>query len=337
MNMKAAVWTNYGPPEVLQIDEIAKPVQKKDEILVRIHSTTVNVGDVWARDFKKFTPRSFSMPGFLWLPTRFFFGLTRPKLKVLGSEFAGTVEAVGVDVSRFAPGDRVFGYRGASMGANAEYLSVPADSAVAAMPAGLTFEEAAGIPYGALMALGLLRKTGLKPGQKILINGASGGIGSAAVQLAKRQFGAEVTGVCSTSKMEYVRSLGADHVVDYTREDFTQRGERYDVVLDILGVAAFAQVKAALTETGRFVLASFKTRHLLQMLRTTRSRGKKVICAMASESADDLQTVRELVEAGVIKTFTDKRYPLDQAAEAHRYVESGGKRGSVVITIKEQS
>ena len=331
--MKATVWTDYGPPEVLRVGEIPKPAPKKNEIRIRIHAATVNVGDVWARDFRKFTPRSFSMPGFLWLPSRLFFGLYRPRLNVLGSEFAGVVEAAGEGETRFTPGDRVFGYRGANMGAHAEYLCVPEDSAVAEIPAGLNFDEAAGIPYGALMALGLLRKAGLQPGQKILINGASGGIGSAAVQLAKRHFGVEVTGTCSPAKIDYVRSLGADHVLDYTREDFTQRSARYDVVLDILGKADFARVKHSLTERGIFLLASFKTRHLLQMLRTSLFGNRKVICAMASETAEDLQTIKELAEAGKIKAFIDRHYPFDQIADAHRYVESGRKQGSVVVAV----
>ena len=228
--MKAIVWTQYGPPEVLQLQEMAKPVPKDNEILIRVRATTVGVGDIWARNFKRFNPSTFSMPGILWLPARLFFGFNKPRLKLLGAEFAGEVETVGKDVSKFSSGDRVFGYRGQNMGSNAEYLSTSADGTVALMPSNMSYEEAVGIPYGALIALGLLRQINLQPGQKILINGASGGIGSAAVQLAKHHFGAEVTGVCSTAKTDYVKSLGADNVIDYTQEDFAQSGETYDVI-----------------------------------------------------------------------------------------------------------
>lgn len=207
---------------------------------------------------------------------------------------------------------------------------------MALKPTNMTYEEAAAVPYGGIMTSSLLRKVYIQDGQKVLVNGASGGIGSLAVQLAK-YYGAEVTGVCSTPRLDYVKSLGADKVVDYTREDFTQNGKRYDVIFDILGKRSFAQVKNSLTPNGRYLLASFKMRHLVQMLRTSLMGSKKVICALASEKVKDLVFLKELVEAGEIKTVIDRCYPLEQAAEAHRYVESGQKKGHVVITVGRSS
>jgi NADPH:quinone reductase-like Zn-dependent oxidoreductase len=331
--MKAIVWTKYGPPDVLKLREVAKPTPKENEILIKIHATTITVGDIWARNFREITPREFSMPGFMWLPARLYFGLRKPRLQMLGGEFAGEIEAVGQDVTRFSKGDQVFGYRGQSMGANAEFLCMPEDGSVALKPANMTYEEAAGIPYGALTALNLLRKVKIQPGQKVLVNGASGGIGSAAVQLAKSHFGAEVTGVCSTPKLEYVKYLGADQVIDYTKEDFTQNGETYDVIFDILGKSSFSHCKSSLSQNGLYLLASFKTRQLFQMLWTSMFSDKKVICALAADTAEDLIFIKELVEAGKIKAVVDKRYPMDQVAEAHRYVEAGHKKGNVVITV----
>src|SRR5512139_3599853 len=207
--MKAVVYTEYGTPDVLQIKEVDQPVPGDNEILVRVHAATVNIGDLWGRNFKEMTPSRFSMPLPLWLPAKMYFGFTKPRVHILGSEFAGEVEAAGKDVKQFKPGDQVFGYRGQSMGAYAEYLCISEDGLVAIKPASMTYEEAAAVPYGALTALSLLRKANIHPGQKVLINGASGNIGAAAVQLAK-YFGAEVTGACSTPRAEFVRTLGAD-------------------------------------------------------------------------------------------------------------------------------
>jgi NADPH:quinone reductase-like Zn-dependent oxidoreductase len=201
----------------------------------------------------------------------------------------------------------------------------------------MTYEEAATVPYGALTALSLLRKVNIQPGQKVLVNGASGGIGSAAVQLAKHHFGAEVTGVCSTPRLEFVKSLGADKVIDYTREDFTKNGETYDLVFDILGVSSFSRCKNSLKQNGIYLLASFKMKQLFQMLSTSMKGGKKVICALSSESPEDLVLIKELVEAGKIKSIIDRRYPLEQTAEAHRYVEKGYKTGSVIITVEHNN
>ncbi len=330
--MKAVVYTEYGPPDVLHLKEMEKPAPRDNEILIRNHATTVNIGDIWARNFKEITPSRFTMPLPLWLPSRIYFGFTKPSINILGSEFAGEVEAVGQGVTRFRKDDQVFGYRGQSMGANAEYLCVPENGLVAIKPANMTYEEAATVPYGALTALSLLRKVNIHRGQKVLINSASGGIGSAAVQLA-RHFGAEVTGVCGTPRLEFVKALGADKAIDYTREDFTKNGETYDLIFDILGKSSFSSCQNSLKPNGIYLLASFKMKQLFQMLWTSMRNGKKVICALSSESPEDLVLVKRLIEEGKIRSIIDRRYPLEQIAEAHRYVEKGYKTGSVIITV----
>ena len=328
--MKAIVYTQYGSPDVLQLQDVVRPAPKDNEILIRIRATSVGFGDVLARKFNTITPRSFSMPFFFWLPARLAFGLRKPRKPILGSEFAGEVEAVGKAVKRFKAGDRVFGYRGPNMGAYAEYLCMPENGIVAHKPANLTYEEAAAVPYGALTALNLLRKVRIERGQKVLINGASGGIGSYALQLAK-DFGAEVTGVCSTPRLALVKALGVDKVIDYTREDFTRNGETYDLIVDILGKTAFSRAKNSLTPNGRLLYASFKLRHLVQMAWTSRFSRRKIICALSVEKPEDLVFVRELVEAGKLKPIVDRCYPLEQAAAAHRYAETGQKAGSIVL------
>jgi NADPH:quinone reductase-like Zn-dependent oxidoreductase len=330
--MKAIVYEKFGSPEVLQLKEVKKPTPKDNEVLIRVCATTVNFGDLLARKFNTVSPRQFSMPAILWLLSRLAFGIRKPRIPILGSEFAGVIEAVGKEVTLFHEGDSVFGYRGASMGAYAEYLCMKEKGALAVKPAEMGYEEAATIPYGTIMALGLLRKLNIQPGQKVLINGASGGIGSAAVQLAK-YFGAEVTGVCGTPRLEFVKALGADKVIDYTQEDFTRNGETYDVILDILGKCSFSRCKRSLKQNGRLLYASFKMKQLFQMLWTSKIGSKKVICALSSEKAEDLVFIKELIEAGRIKSVIDRCYPMEQAAEAHRYVEDGHKRGNVVITM----
>lgn len=330
--MKAIVYTEYGTPDVLYLKEMEKPVPKDNELLIRVHAVSVNIGDIWARNFKAISPGKFSMPGLLWLPARMYFGFSKPKVNILGSEFAGQVESVGKNVKLFKPGDQVFGYRGQSMGANAEYLCVPENGLVAIKPANMTHEEAAVVPYGALTALNLLGKVNIQPRQKVLVNGASGGIGSAAVQLAK-YYGAEVTGVCGTQQLESVKALGADKVIDYTQEDFTQNGETYDLIFDIMNKSSFSKCKNSLTENGRYLLASFKMKQLFQMLWTSMIGSKKVICALSGEKIEDLLFIKELVEKGKFTSIIDKRYPLEQAADAHRYMESGHKKGKVVLTM----
>jgi NADPH:quinone reductase-like Zn-dependent oxidoreductase len=332
--MKAIVYTEYGTPDVLGLKEIAKPAPQDHEILIRNHATTVNFGDLMARNFKAISPRKFNMPLFFWIPARLALGVNQPRNHILGSEFAGEVEAVGKAVIRFKPGDPVFGYLGQNMGAYAEYFCMPENGVVAIKPAHMTYQEAAGLPYGAIMALNLLKKADLQPGQKVLINGASGGIGSAAVQIA-RHLGAEVTGVCGTPGLNFVKSLGAAKVIDYTKEDFTQNGETYDLIFDILGRSSFSRCRHSLKKNGRYLLASFKTKQLLQMLWTSRFGSQRVICALAPGSVEDLHSVKELIEAGKIKAIIDRRFPMGQAAEAHRYVEKGHKKGAVILSLDE--
>ena len=331
--MKAIVYTQYGPPDVLQLQEMAIPAPKANEILIRIEATTVNYGDLIARYFSNISPREFNMPMPLLLPARIAFGFRKPKKPILGSEFAGEVAATGHEVTRFKVGDQVFGYLGQNMGAYAEYRCMPEDGTVATKPGNMTYAEATAVPYGAIMALNILRKVDLQPGQKVLVNGASGSIGSAALQLARSHFGAHVTGVCSTPRVAFVKSLGADRVVDYTKEDFTQNGETYDLILDILGKSSFSRCQNSLKQHGVYLLASFKTKQLFQMLWTSMIGGKRVICALANDKFEDLEFIKELVEAGKITTSIDRCYPLEQAAEAHRYVETGQKKGNVIITI----
>lgn len=333
--MKAILCTKYGPPEVLELREVEKPAPGEHEILIRVYATTVNYGDIIARNFKNVSPREFNMLFLFWFLARISLGLRKPKTQILGSEFAGEIEATGKAVMRFKAGDRVFGYLGQSMGAYAEYLCMPENGVLAIIPAGMTYEDAANVPYGAIMALSLLKKANLRPGQKVLVNGASGGIGSAAVQLARFHFGAEVTGVCGTPRLEFVRSLGADQVIDYSKTDFTRNGESYDLIFDVLGKSSFSRCKSSLKQNGRYLLASFKMKQLFQMLWTSMVGGKKVICALAPGSLEDLLAVRELAEAGKVKSFIDRRFPMEQAAAAHRYVEEGNKQGHVVITMED--
>lgn len=330
--MKAIVYTEYGSPDVLHLKEITKPTPKADELLVKVYAVSINYGDMVARNFRAVSPQQFNMPFLFWFFARIAFGINKPKKHILGSEFAGKVEAIGKDVTLFQKGDAVFGYFGEQMGANAEYVCMPQDGLVAFKPTNMTYEEAATIPYGGLTALSLLRKANIQRGQTVLVNGASGSIGSAAVQLAK-YYGAEVTGVCSTPRLGMVKSLGASRVIDYTQEDFTQRSEQYDLIFDVLGRSSFSRCKRVLKENGRYLLASFKGKQLLQMFWTARVGDKKVICALSGESPKDLVFLKELAEAGVIKPTVDRCYPPEQAAEAHRYVENGYKTGNVVITM----
>jgi len=334
--MKAIVYEKYGPPDVLQLKEIEKPVPGNNEILIRIHATPVNYGDIIARNFKNLPISEFNMPLPFWFGARLYFGLRKPNITVLGSEFAGEIETVGKDVTLFKKGDQVFGYLGMNMGANAEFLCMPEKGMVTLKPANMSYEEAATVPYGGIMALPILKKVNIQSGQKILINGASGGIGSAAVQLAT-YYGAKVTGVCSTSRMEFVKSLGAEKVIDYTKEDFTQNGETYDLILDILGRSSFSRCKSSLNKKGIYLLASFKMRQLFQMFWTKMIGSKKVICAMASEKVENLIAIKELVEAGKFKSIIDKKYPMEQAAAAHRYYEDGLKKGNVIITLEHDN
>ncbi|MHA1989360.1 MAG: NAD(P)-dependent alcohol dehydrogenase [Candidatus Hodarchaeales archaeon] len=328
--MKAIVTTKFGPPEVLELREVDKPTPKDNEVLVRIHATTVLFGDLYARNV---TYQKFAMPAIMYPMIKIMFGFRKPKKTILGAEFSGTVEAIGTDVTLFKKGEEVFGYVADKMGCYAEYRCVPEKATMALKPTNMTHAEAATVPYG-VVALALLRKMKIQPGQKILINGASGGIGSTAIQLAKSHFGAEVTGVCGTPRLEFVKSLGADKVIDYTKEDFTQSGETYDLIFDTYNKSSFKKVKHALKKNGRYFLASFGMRQFFQMLWTKLIGSKKIICVMAFD--EDIDSLRELANEGKIKAVIDKSFLLEQAAEAHRYVEEGHKKGHIVIQVINQ-
>jgi len=327
--MKAIVNTEYGPPGVLELREVEKPAPGDREVLIKVHATTVTAAD--------YRLRGSSFPAVFWLPGRLIYGLRRPKRTILGTELAGVVEAAGKEVTSLKKGDLVFGMDGSRFGAYAQYVCRSENSALAQKPPGLDFEEAASIPFGALTALYFLRDRGkIRRDQKVLIYGASGGVGTAAVQLAV-SFGAVVTGVCSTSNLEMVRSLGADRVIDYTREDFTSIGETWDIIFDTVGKTSFSRCRSSLAREGRHLFTVFGLKELLQMLWTSVIGGKKVICDVAPEKKEDLLFIRGLVEEGKIRPVIDKRYPLEQAAKAHEYAEKGHKRGSVVITIGLES
>jgi len=323
--MKSAIYKNYGPPTVLQLTDIPKPTPADNEVLIKIHATSVTAADYRIRGFK------VSL-GF-WLPARMQLGLFKPKRTILGAELAGEIEAVGKDVSSFKPGDQVFGYDGSGFGAYAEYICRPEDGALAIKPANMTWEEAATVPHGALSALFFLRKGIIQSGQKVLIYGASGSVGTFAVQLAKC-FGAQVTGVCSTANLEMVKSLGADEVIDYTKEDFTRSGETWDIIFDTVGKTSFSRCKNSLNRDGRYLLTVFDIPQILQMMWTSMFGTKKVICAIATEKKEDLIFLKELAEAGKIKSVIDRHYTLEQTAEAHRYSEKGHKKGNVVISLE---
>jgi NADPH:quinone reductase-like Zn-dependent oxidoreductase len=321
--MKAIVYERYGPPEVLHLKEVAKPIPIEDEVLIRIYATTATLYDCWARS-------STAPPGF-WLFSRIGSGLRKPKQPILGTELAGETEAVGAEVTRINAGDQVFGFS-SSLGAYAEYICMP-EGAVGIKPANMTYEEAAAVPQGALTALHFLRKVNVQSGGKVLIFGASGGVGGYAVQLAKHHFGAEVTGVCSTSKIEYVKSLGADQVIDYTKEDFTKNGQTYDVIFDTVGKSPVLRSSRSLHKEGFYLFTTFGIPKLFPFLWLTLRTSQKVIMGLVEESSEDLLFLKELIEDGKIKAVVDRRYPLEQAADAHRYVETGQKKGQVVITI----
>lgn len=330
--MKVIIYESYGSPEVLKLIEMNKPIPKENEILIKNHAASVNYGDTLARNFKDVTPGKFNMPFLFWIMARSFFGFSKPKIKILGSEFSGDVETIGKSVTKFKKGDKVFGYRGQSMGTYAEYFVVPEKSVVALKPGNITYEEAAAVPGGSMVALFILRKLNIHKGQKILVVGASGGNGNFAVQIAKN-YGAEVTGVCGTNRVDFIKALGADKVIDYTKEDFTNNGEKYDIILDVLGRTGFSKCKNSLTENGKYVLVSFKVKQLLQMMWTSIFSSKKVMCVLSPQRPEDLLAVSKMIEEGKIKSILDKTFPKEQAAEAHRYVEQGSKKGNVVITF----
>jgi NADPH:quinone reductase-like Zn-dependent oxidoreductase len=323
--MKAIVCTKYGPPEVLQLKEVEKPRPGNNEVLIKIFATTVTSGDSRMRSFK--VPLSF------WLPARMALGLRKPKKAILGSELAGEIEATGRDVKLFKKGDQVFAYPGHNGGAYAEYICMPENGCLAIKPANMTFEKAAAIPFGGNTALHFLRKGNIQSGQKVLIYGASGSVGTFAVQIA-RYFGAEVTGVCSTTNLELVKSLGADKVIDYTKEDFTKNGETYDVVFDAVGKGSFSGCMRSLKKEGIYLHAVATPAVMLRMRWASMMSSKRLIGGTAIPDIENMIFLKELVEAGKIKPVIDRSYPLERMAEAHRYVEKGHKKGNVVITIE---
>jgi NADPH:quinone reductase-like Zn-dependent oxidoreductase len=326
--MRAIVWTEYGSPDRLQLRVVEKPNPKDNEVLIRIVAATVTAGDSEMRRLK--------FPILFQLLIRIYNGLSKPKkITILGQELAGEIEFVGKDVKLFTKGDQVFGTTGFGFGANAEYKCLPESpkmGSLARKPVNMTYEEAAAVPTGGFEALYLLRKGNIQSGQKILIIGAGGSIGTFAVQLA-RYFGAEVTGVDSTGKLDVLRSLGTDHVIDYTREDYTKSGETYDVIIDVMGKSSFSGCIRSLKQNGSYLLGN---PGLVQMIRarwTSMRSSKKVIFGSAIQNTEDLVFLKELIEAGKIKSVIDRCYPLEQTAEAHRYVDSGQKKGNVVIRV----
>ena len=325
--MKAIVYTEYGPADVLHLQDVEKPAPKDNEVLIKVHATSVTVGDCNARGFV------FVPPGFGFL-SRLMFGLRKPKQTVLGMELSGEIVATGIDVKLFKKGDRVFGTTGEKYGAYAEYVCLAENAVLVVKPANITFAEAASIPFGATAALYFLRDIAkIQSGQKVLIIGASGCTGVYAVQLA-RFYEAEVTGVCSTANVELVKSLGADKVIDYTQEDFTQNGETYDVIFDMVaGNASFARYKGSLKPNGLYLAGAGGLKEFAQMAWTALTGGKKVIAGVAPDRVEDLVFLKELLEAGKLKPVIDRRYPLEHTAEAHRYADTGHKKGSVVITV----
>lgn len=322
--MKAIVYTKYGPPEVLQSQEVEKPIPKDNEVLVKVHATTVTVADTRARGFK--------VPTTFWIPARITLGITSPKSKILGMELAGVVESIGKNVTLFKEGDQVFAATLNSQGSYAEYKCLPEDGPIAIKPKNISFEEAAAIPIGARTALHHFGQVTIQEGQKVLVYGASGSVGSYAVQLAK-YFGAEVTGVCSTTNVELVKSLGADHVIDYKKDDFTKNGETYDIIFEAVGKSSFSDCMKVLKDNGSYINISIPLPSL-PMLWTRLTSKRKIIPGLNSpETSEALYFLKELIEADKLKVAIDKVFPLSEVVEAHTYVDKGHKKGNVVLKI----
>ncbi|PCI34262.1 MAG: NAD(P)-dependent alcohol dehydrogenase [Alphaproteobacteria bacterium] len=322
--MKAITYTEYGPPDVLVLKEVDKPVCGDDEVLIKIKATTATAGDCEIR-----RP---DIPNLIWFFVRLYMGFRTPRKQVLGQELAGEIEAVGKNVETFKKGDQVFATTGIHFGAYADYICLPADGAIALKPANMSFAEAAAVPVSGNNALHFLRRAKIKPGEKVLIHAASGSIGTYAVQIAK-YYGAEVTAVCGPTSLALITALGADKVIDYTTEDFTENGEKYDVIFDTIGRTAYGPSLQSLNKKGRYLLANPGLGQMFRSLWTSLTRDKTVMVAFAPDGSDHLAFLRELCEAGQLTTVIDSEYPLAQMAEAHRYVERRQKTGNLIITV----
>lgn len=323
--MKAITYANYGPPDVLQLNEVEKPVPKDDEILIRVQAAEATKSDVEMRRFK------FAVTWF-WLPLRIAFGLRRPKRQILGGYFSGEVESLGTDVTQFSTGDKVFGAAGLRLGAYGEYVALPASYAIVAKPTNMSFAEAAAVPLGGLNALHFMRLAEIQAGDTVVINGAGGSIGTHAIQIAK-SMGAEVTAVDSTIKENMLRRMGADHFIDYTKENFAAMGRTYDVVFDMVAGSAYTDCIRILNPNGRYLSANPRLSFMLRSVLTTRFSNKTARFAFAGETRSELSTLKEMIEDGRIKSIVDKVYPMEKAADAHRRVETEQRLGAVVIAI----
>jgi NADPH:quinone reductase-like Zn-dependent oxidoreductase len=335
--MKAIVYTEYGNHEVLKIKEVEKPRPTANELLIKVDCTSINFGDSLARAFKNISHQAFNMPLLFWLLAKLNFGINKPRINILGNSFSGTIEATGSKVKRYKAGEAVFGYTGEKMGAYAEYLCMPEMGMIAPKPVNISHAAASTLPYSSLMALSLLKKTKIQRNQKVLIVGASGGIGSALVQLAKYKYSAEVTAVCSIERLEFVKKLGADYTFDYQHINQIRNQQIYDLIIDVLGKLAYGRVKNSLNDHGMYLSVSFKAAKLLQMIWSSLSSNKKAMCALAFPKATDLLEIKQLVEEGKIKTIIDKRFPLEQTSDAHKYYETGLRKGNVVINTNSGS
>lgn len=323
--MQAITYHRYGGPEVVALAEMPKPTPNDNEVLIRIRATTITTGDWRARSLDM--PRGFRLMG------RLVFGLFGPRQPILGTELAGQIEAIGKAVTRFRPGDEVFAFTGAGFGCHAQYRTMPEDGLIAVKPANLSFEEAAALSFGGTTALHFLRdKAGIKPGDKVLIVGASGGVGTAAVQLAKH-FGAEVTGVTSAANLALVRSIGAEKVIDYTKEDFAKSGDSWDIILDTTGTAPFSRCDSVLKPGGRLIVVLGTLAQAMGLGRPSKRSGKTVIATVPKITPADIEFLGHLAATGAFKPVIDRLYPLANAAEAHAYVDTGRKRGNVVVTV----
>lgn len=322
--MKAVLCERYGPPEVLRVAEVPKPAPASDEVLIKVRAASVTLGDCELRAFR--------FPAWIWLPLRLFMGVTRPRQPILGMEVAGVVEAIGGAVTKFAAGDAVFGSTSFAMGAYAEYKALKQSAPIVKIPPRLTYAQAAGIPTGGLNGLHFVRQAAVRPGERVLINGAGGSIGTFAVQIAKLH-GAEVTAVDRGDKLDMLRGIGADHVIDYTAADFTRNGETYDVIIDVVGESHFGRSMRALSPNGRYVLGNPTGLSMIRGAFASRMGPRKVLFSMARESTIDLGYLADMVAAHTLTVVADRTYPLEGTPDAHRYVEAGNKKGIVVIDV----